>query len=204
MAAGQGRCLLHQNTQGFGIPHCVQMGLLGGSDRLCRLFHPRLRIDQALLVIRCRQGCQRLLEPVQRSAIVFGLLFVLVGDRLPCRADLLALGRLLRRLHRPISRGIGARRRPQFRQLLVDLSQRSPGPRHFAGLGGQQRKPRGTRPGTLGPVLGSSQCLRRSGEGLMLFAQDVQFFLYRRLLAPQALDRPLGAGHQGLGFPRIA
>ena len=101
------------------------------------------------------------------------------------RNALLALGRLLRRLHRPISRGIGAGRRPQFRQLLVDLSQRSPGPRHFAGLGGQQRKPRGTRPGTLGPVLGSSQCLRRSGEGLMLFAQGVQFFLYRRLLAPR-------------------
>jgi hypothetical protein len=111
---------------------------------------------------------------------VLGLLFVLGGDGLPCRTDLLALGGLLGRLHRLLTGGgIRSQRGPQFRQFLLDPGQGGLRPRHFTGLGHQQRKPRGTRTGKLGPVLGPSQGLRRTGEPLMLSAQGVQFLLCR-------------------------
>ena len=48
------------------------------------------------------------------------------------------------------------------------------------------------------------QGLRRTGKSLLLAAQGVQFLQCGRLLASQALDRPLGAGNQGFGLPCIA
>ena len=53
-------------------------------------------------------------------------------------------------------------------------------------------------------MLGPGQGLRRTGEFRLPAAQSVQFLLCRRLLAPQPLDRPLRAGNQGLGVPRVA
>ena len=53
-------------------------------------------------------------------------------------------------------------------------------------------------------MLGPGQGLRRTGEFRLPAAQSVQFLLCRRLLVPQPLDRPLRAGNQGLGVPRVA
>lgn len=98
--------------------------------------------------------CQCQLEPVQRGAVVLGLLFVLAGDSLPRRIDALALGRFIGSFQDGLHFSIVATQRSQ---LLRHGFQRGPRLRHLTGLGRQQCKPCDARTRNFGAMLGPGQ-----------------------------------------------